>query len=142
MKIKILLVDDESEFVDTLAERLEARNFNTSVAYSGDNALELCKNHEFDIIILDVLMPGIGGIETLKCIKKMLPLVQVIMLTGNATVGNAILGMKHGAYDFLMKPIEIEELLQKINDAFNIKLEHENRIRQAEIENIVNRRGW
>lgn len=142
MKIRLLIVDDEQEFTDTLAQRLEIRDYNVSVAYSGDIALEKFKKNSFDIVVLDVLMPGISGIETLKRIKKIDPLVQVIMLTGNVTVEKAIAGMKLGAYDFLMKPAKTEDLIDKINEAYEIKIEHEKRIHKAEIDNIVNRRGW
>lgn len=142
MKIKLLLVDDEKEFIDTLAARLELKEFAVSVAYSGNQALDMMKDHEFDIVILDVLMPGIDGIETLKHMKSMAPLTQIIMLTGNATVDNAILGMKNGAYDFLLKPAESSILVQKITAAFNIKAEHQKRIDKAKVDNIVASRGW
>ena len=142
MKTKILIVDDEQEFADTLAQRLEIKDFNVSVAYSGENAMELFEKNSYDIVVLDVLMPGVSGIETLQRIKKTDPLVQVIMLTGNVTVEKAIEGMKLGAHDFLMKPTEIEDLIDKINEAYELKMEHEKRIHKAEIDNIVNRRGW
>ena len=142
MKIKLLLVDDETEFIDALAERLEIRSFNVSVAYSGKSALNLLQDHSYDIVLLDVLMPEMDGIETLKCIKETAPLTQVIMLTGNATIENAILGMKNGAYDFLLKPVESKILIQKINAAFDIKNAQHKRIATARVENIVNRRGW
>jgi DNA-binding response OmpR family regulator len=142
MKIKILLVDDEKEFIDTLATRLEIRKFSVSIAYSGQEALDLMKHDSFDVVVLDVLMPGIDGIETLKRMKEKAPLTQIIMLTGNATVNNAILGMKSGAYDFLLKPVETSILIKKITAAFNIKNDHHKRIAMAKIENIVVSRGW
>ncbi len=142
MKIKILLVDDEKEFIDTLAQRLEIRKFDVSAAYSGKAALDCLRDHSIDVVILDVLMPGMDGIQTLKRIREISPLVQVIMLTGHATVDNAILGMKNGAYDFLMKPVETKILIKKINAAFEIKNEQHKRIIAAKVENIVNRRGW
>ncbi len=142
MKIKILLVDDEKEFVDTLLERLEIRALDVSVAYSGEAALKLMKNHSFDVVILDVLMPGMDGIETLKQMKELFPLTQIIMLTGNATVDNAISGMKSGAYDFLLKPVETRTFVKKINAAFDIKNAQHKRIAMAKIEDIVTRRGW
>jgi DNA-binding NtrC family response regulator len=142
MKIKILLVDDEKEFVDTLSERLEMREFDVSVAYSGVAAIGLLDDQSFDVIVLDVLMPGMDGIETLKRMKELAPLTQIIMLTGNATVGNAISGMKHGAYDFLLKPVETRAFVKKINAAFDIKNAQHKRIAMARIEDIVTRRGW
>jgi DNA-binding NtrC family response regulator len=142
MKIRVLLVDDESEFVEALAQRLEVRDFDVSTAGGGEQALALIGQQEFDVVVLDVLMPGKGGIATLKDIKQRKPLLQVIMLTGNATVENAIEGMKLGAYDYLMKPTETGELVDKINDAHRLKNEHEQRIRRAEIKDIIGRRGW
>ena len=142
MKIRVLLVDDEKEFVDSLSLRLELREFEAKTSYSGDEALSLLQKEDVDVVILDVLMPGKDGIETLTEIKKQKPLVQVIMLTGNATVETAISGMKLGAYDYLMKPTETEDLVNKINGAAKLKKEHEERIQQAEIKNIIKHRGW
>jgi two-component system, OmpR family, response regulator CpxR len=142
MKIKVLLVDDEKEFIDTLAERLEVRDFLVTRAYNGDEALEGIAHAEVDVVILDVLMPGKDGIETLLEIKKAKPLVEVIMLTGNATVETAIEGLKRGAYDYLRKPTDTKELIEKIVLAYKRKAGQEDRIRQAHIENIMLRRGW
>ncbi len=142
MKIRVLLVDDEKEFVDSLCQRLELRGFDVKTTYSGDEALSLLQQEEVDIVILDVLMPGKDGIATLEEIKKLKPLIHVIMLTGNATVETGIKGMKLGAYDYLMKPTETKDLVKKITGAYNLKKQHDERIRQAEIENIIKRRGW
>ena len=142
MSIKVLLADDEKDFVETLAQRLEVRDFNVKTAESGDEAIGLIREHDFDVIVLDVLMPGKDGIETLREIKNLQPLLHVIMLTGNATVETAIEGMKLGAYDFLLKPTETEDLVEKITKAYKLKSEHDERIRNAEINNIVKRRGW
>jgi two-component system response regulator CpxR len=142
MKIRVLLVDDEKEFVESLSERLELRLFEVKTCFNGDDAVNLLQQEEVDVIILDVLMPGKDGIETLTEIKKFKPLTQVIMLTGNATVETAINGMKLGAYDYLMKPTETEDLVNKINSAAKVKREHEERIQQAEIQNIIKQRGW
>jgi DNA-binding NtrC family response regulator len=141
MKIKVLLVDDEKEFVDTLAERLEVRDFVVTRAYNSDEALKGIAQTEVDVVVLDVLMPGKDGIETLLDIKKSKPLIEVIMLTGNATVETAIEGMKRGAYDYLRKPIDTKELIEKIVLAYKRKMGQEDRIRQAHIENIMLRRG-
>jgi len=142
MKIRVLLVDDEKEFVESLSERLELRLFEVKTCFSGDDAVRLLQREEVDVIILDVLMPGKDGIATLTEIKKLKPLTEVIMLTGNATVETAINGMKLGAYDYLMKPTETEDLVKKINSAATLKREHEERIQQAEIQNIIKKRGW
>ena len=142
MNIKLLLVDDEEIFVNTLAERLEARGFDTTVAFDGDSAVAVVRENYIDVVVLDVLMPGKSGIETLKEIKLAQPLTEVIMLTGNATVETAIEGMKLGAYDYLMKPTETADLVEKITNARKRKAEQEERIRNAEVKGIIKRRGW
>ena len=116
MKIKVLLVDDEPDFVESLSQRLQIRDFDVKTSLSGDEALGLIRKQDFDVIVLDVLMPGKDGIETLREIKTLKPLLHVIMLTGNATVETAIEGMKLGADDYLMKPTETEDLVEKIKD--------------------------
>ncbi|MBU2454970.1 MAG: response regulator, partial [Proteobacteria bacterium] len=132
MKAKVLLVDDEKEFVETLAQRLELRDLSVTTVYSGESAIAISEKIDFDAIILDVLMPEMTGIEVLKEIKKIKPLTPIIMLTGEATVENAIQGMKLGAFDFLMKPTDTDLLVEKINQAYALKQSHEERIRQAE----------
>jgi two-component system, OmpR family, response regulator CpxR len=142
MKIRVLLVDDEQEFVEVLAERLEVRDIVVIKAFSGDEALARIKEKSVDVVILDVAMPGKDGVATLKEIKQFNPIIEVIMLTGNATVDSAVEGMRLGAYDYLMKPTETKDLLEKIVKAYKRKTEQEERIRQAEIERIMQRRGW
>ncbi len=131
MKKRILLVDDEKDFVEALAERLRNRDFDVTTAFTGEEALEKLKEYNFDVAIVDVLMPGIDGIETLKEIKKCKPLTEVLMLTGHGTVETAIEGMKNGAYDFLMKPCEMGTFLEKIESACERKAEQEERINKA-----------
>jgi DNA-binding NtrC family response regulator len=134
--MRLLLVDDEKEFVQTLAERLRTRGFDVTEAYNGEEAIEKVKTFNYDVTILDVQMPGISGIEVLKAIKDMKPLIEVVMLTGNATIESAIDGMKLGAYDFLLKPCKIESLLKKIDSAFDRKSEHEERIQKAMVKQL------
>ena len=142
MKIRVLLVDDEEEFVETLAQRLEVREFDVTTALNGADALERIGDKEIDLVILDLQMPGEDGIAVLRKIKELKPLIEVIMLTGHATVETAIEGMKLGAFDFLIKPTETEELVEKINRAFDRKAEQDERIREAEVGRIVKSRGW
>lgn len=142
MKIKVLLVDDEKDFIGMLSQRLETRGFDVTTALSGGEAVELVREREFDVVVLDVLMPGKDGISTLKEIKDLKPLIHVIMLTGHATVETAIQGMKRGAFDYLMKPTDMKDLVEKITKAYELKAEHEERIRKAEIEGILKRKGW
>ena len=137
----VLLVDDEAEFIETFSERLELRNLEISKAFSGEEALEeLGKTHTIEVVILDVKMPGMDGIETLAEIKKTHPLVEVIMLSGHADVASAIDGMKQGAFDYLMKPCDIDQLLAKVTEAAARKRQHEEKIIQARIKEITSRR--
>ncbi|MEJ2092306.1 MAG: response regulator [Syntrophobacterales bacterium] len=142
MKVRVLLVDDEEQFVETLALRLEARDFAVATAFDGKQALDYLKGKDVDVVVLDVLMPGLSGIDTLREMKKIRPLTEVIMLTGHATVETAIEGMKLGAFDYLMKPTEIEELVEKITKAQARKAEQEERIQKATIERITQTRGF
>lgn len=136
----LLLVDDEIPFVETMRKRLTKRGLDIMAAYSGEEALERLRGREnIEVVILDVKMPGMDGIETLKEIRKHYPLVEVIMLTGYATVESAINGMKQGAFDYLMKPSDIEHLISKVKEAASKKRQHENKIIQARIKEITGR---
>ena len=137
MRPRILIVDDEEDFVTALAERLTIREYDVSTSITGQDALEKINGHKYDIIILDVKMPGVNGIDVLKEIKAIKPLTEVIMLTGNATVETAIEGMKLGAFDYLMKPCETDDLTEKINRAYQKKTEHEDKIREARVKEII-----
>ena len=134
----IMLVDDEVGFVETMTKRLEKRDFKVITALSGDEALEeLSKNRNLDVVVLDVKMPGMDGLETLTEIKKTYPLCEVIMLTGHATIESAIEGMKLGAFDYLMKPCEIDTLVSKVEEAGQKKWSHEEKIKQAQVEKAL-----
>jgi len=135
----VLLVDDETAFLETMNKRLTKRNFQVKTVDSGIAALEtLSENGEhIEVVILDVQMPGMDGIETLTEIKRKYPLVEVIMLTGHATVASAIEGMKQGAYDYLMKPCEMEILLTKVIEAANKKRRHEQKIIEARMKEMT-----
>jgi DNA-binding NtrC family response regulator len=119
--MNVLLVDDETEFLETLVKRLRKRKLIVHGVSGGEQALEDLKTNPVDIVILDVKMPGMSGLETLRRIKKEYPLTEVIMLTGHASMEVAIEGMDIGAFDYLMKPIDIDELLYKIQDAYKRK---------------------
>lgn len=129
--ISVLLVDDEQELVELLSSRLENRGFSMDTALSGDEGIAKLQIRDFDVVILDVFMPGKDGIQTLKEMKSLKPLTEVIMLSGNATLESAIEGMQNGAFDFLVKPADMGDLVEKINKAFARKAEHEERIRKA-----------
>jgi DNA-binding response OmpR family regulator len=137
----VLLVDDEAPFVDTMTKRLTKRKLTVFKSYSGEEALETLKeNSQIDLIILDVKMPGMDGIETLKEIRKEFPLVEVIMLTGHATVETSIEGMRLGAFDYLMKPCDMDVLIEKVNAAVTKKRDHEEKIREARVNVILKAR--
>ncbi len=136
----VLLVDDETEFVETFSERLELRNLRILKAFNGQEALQVLeKNHDLEVVILDVKMPGMDGIETLVEIKKRYPLMEVIMLSGHADVESAIDGMKQGAFDYLMKPCDMDQIVAKVTDAAAKKRQHEEKIIQARIKEITSR---
>ncbi|MFH1625304.1 MAG: response regulator [Pseudomonadota bacterium] len=138
MMTNIMLVDDEVPFVETVTKRLAKKGFSVIGVFSGYEALKkLESNRMIEVVILDVKMPGMDGIETLKEIKKAFPLVEVIMLTGHATVESAIDGMKLGAFDYLMKPCEMDQLLAKIEEAKDKKRKHEEKIREARIKELA-----
>ncbi len=127
---KVLFVDDETEFLDTLVKRMKRRSVEATGVGSGLEALDFLDNNSVDVVVLDVKMPGMDGIEALREIKRRHPLTEVIMLTGHANVEVAIQGMELGAFDYLMKPMEIDELLYKVQDAFKKKFVHEEKIRK------------
>lgn len=133
LKPRILIVDDAEDLVKTMVKRLNKRNIEATGVLSGEEALETIRKETFDIVVLDVKMPGITGIETLRELKKIDPGIEVILLTGHASVDVALDGMKLGAYEFLMKPCKIEELVEKIDGAWEIKTERDKRIRRAEV---------
>ena len=138
----VLLVDDEVSFVETFSERLELRDFEISKAFSGEEALEILnENKNVEIVILDVKMPGMDGIETLTEIKRKYPLVEVMMLSGHADVTSAIDGMKQGAFDYLMKPVDMDQIISKVTEAVAKKRQHEEKIIQARIKEITSRRA-
>ncbi len=116
--ISVLIVDDEVEFLETLVKRLRKRKLEVNGVTSGEAALELLNTSPADVVVLDVKMPGMSGLETLREIKKKHKLVEVIMLTGHASVEAAIEGMGFGAFDYLMKPTQIDELVYKVQDAY------------------------
>jgi DNA-binding NtrC family response regulator len=137
----VLLVDDEVDFVETFSERLVMRNLEIAKAFSGKEALQvLDTNRNTEVVILDVKMPGMDGIETLAEIKKKFPLVEVIMLSGHADVESAIDGMKQGAFDYLMKPCDMDQIIAKVTAAASKKRQHEEKIIQARIKAITSRR--
>ena len=139
---KVLLVDDEIEFVETLAMRLEARGLKVAVAESGELAVDKVKEMAFDAIFLDLAMPGMDGIETLKRLRELNPDSQVILLTGQATVQKATEAMRLGALDLLEKPVDIGVLVEKIEEAAVNKMRLTERRIEEEMSDILRKKGW
>ena len=138
----VLLVDDEIPFVEAMARRLKKRDVNIATSFSGSEALDVLReDSSIEVVILDVKMPGMDGIETLGEIRKKFPLQEVIMLTGHATVETGIEGMKLGAFDYLMKPCEMDILMKKVKEASAKKRKHEEKIIEARMKEITSRRA-
>jgi DNA-binding NtrC family response regulator len=131
-KMKIMLVDDEERFLQTSQKMIAKKGYDALTASGGAECLKKLEEEPVHVVILDVKMPGMDGIETLKHIKQRFPLMEVIMLTGHADTESAVEGMKLGATDYLAKPIEIEDLLAKAEEAFNKRVVLEQKIRMAE----------
>ncbi|BBO79116.1 response regulator [Desulfosarcina widdelii] len=136
-KMKMMLVDDEERFLSTTRKLLEKKDYDVLTATSGADALELLRTNRVHVVILDVKMPGMDGVATLREIKRRFPMVEVIMLTGHATVDSAVEGMKSGAVDYLMKPADLEEIVAKATDAFKRRADIEDRIRVARMRNLM-----
>ena len=120
-EMSVLLVDDEKDFLEVLAKRLRKRKLNLVIANSGEEAIGAIRGSQIDVVVLDMRMPQMDGLETLREIKRINPVVEVIMLTGHANVNTAVKGMELGAFDYLIKPVDIDELLYKLQDAFKKK---------------------
>ena len=130
--ISVLVVDDEVDFLETIVKRLEKRRFHARGVESGEAALAALREGPLDVVLLDIKMPGgMDGIVTLREIKRLQPLAEVILLTGHASVETSIEGMKLGAFDYLLKPIRFEEVLAKIQAAGARKAEQDRKIRTA-----------
>jgi DNA-binding NtrC family response regulator len=136
-KMKILLVDDEERFLATTQKLLAKKGIDAVTAPSGAEALDILNSKKIHVVILDVKMPGMDGNETLKAIKTRFPLVEVVMLTGHATVESAIDGLKSGATDYLMKPTSIDELIEKAAEAFEKIQRLEEKIRLAQARQFM-----
>jgi two-component system, OmpR family, response regulator len=125
--VRVLLVDDEEAFTGNLAMILTVRDYEVTAVHDGESAIRAVEEGEYDVAILDLMMPGIDGIETLRQIKKRKPLLEVIMLTGHGSIETGVEGMNLGAFDYAMKPIDVGDLLEKITDAHQRKILQERR---------------
>jgi DNA-binding NtrC family response regulator len=138
---RVLIVDDEKDFVEMFALRLQGQGEKVSTAHSGKEALKVLENTLIDVVILDIRMPGMDGIDTLKQIKQFHPIIEVIMLTGHGSTQTAVEGMKLGAFDYMIKPADFDDIKLKIKNARKRKDEQEERIRQAEVKLLLRRSG-
>jgi DNA-binding NtrC family response regulator len=139
---KVLLVDDEQEFTRVLSERMKSRGLKVVTAEDGPTALQKAEEETFDAIILDIKMPGIDGIETLRRLRKINPNLQIIMLTGQATVKAGIEATKLGALDFLEKPADLKLLLEKIREAKTNKMLLVEKQAEEKLKDILKTKGW
>lgn len=139
---KVLLVDDEEEFIELMSQRLETRGLKVETVTSGEEAIAKVADHNFDVAVVDLAMPGIDGIETLKQIKTEREDIAVIMLTGQATIQSGIEAMKHGASDFLEKPVDLNDLLEKIWKAKRERMRILEKKSAEEMKNILKSKSW
>jgi len=139
---RVLIVDDEEDFANALSERMRNRGLEADTAFNGPDAIKLVKSHSYDAIVLDLAMPGMDGIETLKRMLAVNANLQVIILTGQATVSKGVEAVKEGAFEFLEKPVRLDELVGKIGQAKSVGTAlTESRINDM-IDEIVKRKGW
>lgn len=142
LQAKVLLVDDEEEFIKTLSQRLEMRGLKVTAATRGQEAVALADKKNFDAIVIDLAMPGMDGLETLKRIKESHPDAEIIMLSGQGTVKKGIEAMKLGAEDFLEKPVDMNELLSKISEMKDKRILVLEKKSMDEIDNILKTKSW
>lgn len=135
--MRLLLVDDEERFTSTTKTLLEKRGVETFIAHNGLDAMEVMDEHNIDVVILDVKMPNMDGIEVLRRIKQRHPIAEVIMLTGHSTTESVIEGLKLGAFDYLTKPCDISVLIEKTDEAYLKKQAMEDKIRQVKVDKII-----
>jgi len=138
----VLLVDDEEQFLQVLSERLTNRGLRVSSVTSGEEAVALVENKNFDAVVVDLAMPGIDGIETTKKIKEKRPDLEIIILTGHATVKAGIEAMKLGAEDFLEKPVDLNVLLERIGEAKDKRMRIQEKKSQKEMDQILKTKSW
>lgn len=139
---RVLLVDDEEEFVETLAKRMKARGLVVDTAESGEVAIEKVQDGGFDVVVLDLAMPGIDGIETLRRVLEINHDLQVILLTGHGTVSKGVEAMRLGAADFLEKPADFKELLKKVREASEKKALLIQKRTEEHVAEILEKKGW
>ncbi|MBW2262744.1 MAG: response regulator [Deltaproteobacteria bacterium] len=136
-KIRLLIVDDEVRFLETLSQRLVMRDFDVSPVSSGDEAVKLAREKEFDIALVDLKMPGMSGEEVLRTLKKEHPLVEVVILTGHGSIDSAVQCVKEGSYQYLQKPCETDELMEVLKEAFKVRVKRKLEIDGEKLEQLM-----
>jgi DNA-binding NtrC family response regulator len=136
-KIKILIVDDEVKFLDSIAQRLELRDFDVTKSTNGEEAIEIAKTEKFDLALLDLKMPGLDGREALKILKNEHKFLEVIILTGHGSLDSAVECTKLGAFSYLPKPYELENLLEVLRQAYEARLRKKFEADQARLEKMM-----
>lgn len=139
---KVMLVDDEGEFVDLMSQRLETRGLEVVAVTSGEEAVAAAEDKNIDVAVVDLAMPGIDGIETLRQVKAKRPDIEIIMLTGHATVHSGIEAMKHGARDYLEKPVDLNVLMEAIRAAKNDRIVSLEKKSADEVKHILKSKSW
>ncbi|MGW8194797.1 MAG: response regulator [Desulforhopalus sp.] len=139
---KVMLVDDEEEFIELMSQRLETRGLKVVAVISGEEAVAMTEDQNLDVAVVDFAMPGIDGIETLKQIKEKRPDIEVIMLTGQGTIKSGIEAMKHGAIDYLEKPVDLNVLMEKIREAKQQRTIALEKKSEEEVKNILKSKSW
>ncbi len=142
IKADVLLVDDEEQFLKVLSQRLEGRGIKVNTSTSGEDALKRVEGKDFDAIILDLAMPGMSGLETLKRIRSENPDVQIIMLTGHSSVEKGVEAIKAGAVDFLEKPADLNKIMEKISEAKRKRIVLVEKKHEAHVKEILQSKGW
>jgi DNA-binding NtrC family response regulator len=142
LNARVLLVDDEEKFLEVVSQRLKTRGLKVDTATSGEDALRNVKREDFDAIVLDLSMPGMSGLETLEKIRKDKPDVQVIILTGHGTLQAGVQAMKEGALDFIEKPVDINKLLSRIDEARDKRILVVQKKHEEHLKEILETKGW
>lgn len=142
IKANVLVVDDEEQFLKVFSQRLEGRGLKVDTSTTGEEALNKVKSKEFDAIVLDLVMPGMSGIETLKRIRSENPDVQIIILTGHGTIEKSVEAVKEGAIDFLEKPADLNKIMEKIAQAKEKKVVLIEKKHEAQVKEILESKGW
>jgi DNA-binding NtrC family response regulator len=136
-KINLLFVDDEVDFLNSMTKRLEVRGFNVIAVDRGEKAIEAAKDQPVDIVLLDLKMPGLGGEETLKVLKDEHEWMEVVILTGHGSVDSAVEMTKGGAYQYLQKPCELDQLLEVLKDAYKKRIMNKKQIQEEKMNKLL-----